>query len=208
MARIEPPRKSRWTQWFRRVRQTTQCAATARATHPRPRAVDDELTAWCSDTAARFGLAELSRSVLVSWNPRMQTTAGRAGWPHRTIELNPKLRDCGQEEVWRTLKHELAHLMAYERNPRRRIAPHGPEWRSACAALGIPDERPCHTLPFPRRSPKRTHAYTCPHCAATMLRVRPIRRAVACYACCQQYNHGHYDSRFQLVKQTADDSRA
>jgi len=72
----------------------------------------------------------------VSWNPRMQTTAGRAWWPDRMIELNPKLRECGEEEVWRTLKHELAHLMAYERNMRRRIDPHGPEWRAACVDLG------------------------------------------------------------------------
>lgn len=191
---MAPQMAFRWTAWIQ----------TFRVPHPqiKERTVpsDAGLTAWCSETAASFGLTELSRRVRVSWNPRMQTTAGRAWWPDRMIELNPKLRECGDEEVWRTLKHELAHLMAYERNMRRRIEPHGPEWRAACADLGIPRELPYHTLPFKRRVPKRNHAYVCPHCATTILRVKPIRRTVACYACCRKYNQGYYDSRFRLTK--------
>ncbi len=131
----------------------------------------------------------------------MQTTAGRAWWPDRSIELNPKLKDCEPDEVWRTLKHELAHLVAYERCGRRRIDPHGPEWQRACVDLGIPDEKPYHTLPFERRQLKRKYAYTCPHCSVVVQRVRPIRKAVACYDCCRKFNHGTYDDRFRLSKQ-------
>ena len=36
------------------------------------------------------------------------------------------------DEVDRTLRHELAHLLAQWRVGRRRIAPHGKEWRQAC----------------------------------------------------------------------------
>jgi predicted SprT family Zn-dependent metalloprotease len=41
------------------------------------------------------------------------------------------------DEIDRTLRHELAHLLAQFRVGRRRIAPHGPEWRIACRDLGI-----------------------------------------------------------------------
>ena len=103
-------------------------------------------------------------------------------------------------QLWRTLKHELAHLVAYERNMRRRIEPHGIEWQVACADLGIAGEQPFHTLPFKRRRVKRNHAYTCPNCFSTIRRVKPIQRAVACYDCCRKFNHGAYHDRFRLIK--------
>ena len=163
---------------------------------------DGGLTTWCAESARSLALPELARKVRVFWNPRMQTTAGRAWWPDRSIELNPKLHQCASEEIWRTLKHELAHLVAYERSGRRRIEPHGAEWRAACADLGIPDEQPFHNLPFKRRKMKRNHAYICPNCFATIRRVRPIQRAVACYACCRKFNGGQYHDRFRLIRST------
>ncbi|MFZ9938571.1 MAG: hypothetical protein ACO3JG_16145, partial [Luteolibacter sp.] len=98
---------------------------------------------------------------------------------------------------------EVAHLVAYERCGRRRIEPHGDEWRAACADLGIPGERPYHTLPFKRRRMKRNHAYFCPHCFATIRRVKPIQRSVACYECCRKFNGGRYHEHFRLVKKPA-----
>lgn len=161
---------------------------------------DLALTTWSRETALSLMLPELSRKVKVSWNSRMQTTAGRAWWPDRVIELNPKLNDCAPEEVWRTLKHELAHLVAYERCGRRKIEPHGVEWRAACRDLGIPDEQPFHNLPFKRRKLKRNHSYICSNCFSTIHRVKPIRRSVACYACCRKFNGGIYHDRFRLVE--------
>lgn len=182
-----------WTSWLKQLRKNP-------ARKPKPLSEDGGLTAWCADACADLGLPELARKVRVSWNPRMQTTAGRAWWPDRLIELNPKLRNFGSDELWRTLKHELAHLVAYERSGRRRIDPHGPEWRSACAELGIAGESAYHDLPLARRPVKRPHAYECPHCRMLIERVRPIRRAVACYDCCRKFNRGGYDQRFKLVK--------
>jgi predicted SprT family Zn-dependent metalloprotease len=141
----------------------------------------------------------LAASVRVFWNPRMRTAAGRAFWPARVIELNPVLHQFGAEETERTLKHELAHLIAYERAGRRRIAPHGAEWMLACAELGIPGERACHTLPLQRRKMERNHAYVCTQCFTVLRRVRPLKRAVACSACCRKFNHGRYDAKFRLV---------
>ncbi|MDB6080069.1 MAG: family peptidase, partial [Akkermansiaceae bacterium] len=110
------------------------------AAPPAPRraktpALDSGLTEWCREESERLDIPELARRVRVSWNARMQTTAGRAWWPDRLIELNPKLKEQAPEEMWRTLRHELAHLVAYERAGRRRIEPHGLEWKAACAEL-------------------------------------------------------------------------
>ena len=188
-----------WTSW-QRVRRSAP-------TPPGPvsREGDDRaLTAWCAEASRSLGLGELARRVRVSWNPRMRTTAGRAWWPDRRIELNPKLREVPAEELWRTLKHELAHLVAYERAGRRRIEPHGTEWRVACAELGIPGEGPYHSLPFQGRRLKRNHIYVCLHCLSEIRRVRPIKRAVACYSCCRKFSGGQYDSKFRLVARKGD----
>lgn len=192
MGRLLQQFEFKWVSWLR-----------GRALPPAPRqradACDCALAAWCAETAHHLGLPELAGRVSVAWNPRMQTTAGRAWWPDRVIELNPKLKALPPEELWRTLKHELAHLVAYERCGRRHTDPHGPEWRAACADLGIPGEKPYHTLPFKRRRVKRNYIYLCPHCMTELRRVRPIHRSVACYACCRKYSSGTYDARFRLI---------
>ncbi len=193
MGRSTPQLVFRWASWFSVLKAPA-------APKTKPAKEDRGLTAWCAETAAGLALPELACKVHVSWNPRMQTTAGRARWPDRAIELNPKLKECEPDELWSTLKHELAHLVAYERCGRRRIKPHGREWRTACADLGIPDEQPCHTLPFKRRRMKRNHAYICPNCFATIRRVKPIQRTVACYDCCRKFNRGSYHDRYRLIK--------
>jgi SprT protein len=166
-----------------------------------PAKTDGGLTEWCREKAEFLGLPELAHRVQVSWNSRMQTTAGRAWWPDRLIELNPKLKELPPEEMWRTLRHELAHLVAYERAGRRRIEVHGAEWRAACAELGIPNEQPFHTLPFKRKRMKRNFAYICPQCLTTIRRVKRINRVVACYACCRKHSGGLFDRRFQLLEE-------
>jgi SprT protein len=181
------------TPWFRPA---------ATELSPRSASLEDdtELIAWSAMALKSLGMLDLARHVKVSWNPRMRTTAGRAWWPQRLVELNPKLKSCEPEELWRTLKHELAHLVAYERAGRRRIEPHGAEWKMACADLGIPGESTCHSLPFKRRQMKRKHVYICKHCQEIVRRVRPLKRAVACYSCCKLHNAGKYHDRFRLVK--------
>lgn len=161
---------------------------------------DEARTVWCRETAAAFGLSELAQKVEVVWNPRMRSTAGRAWWPQRLIELNPKIDALDASQTERTLRHELAHLFAYERAGRRKIAPHGPEWRKACADLGIADESVCHQLPLPRRSQTIRFHYICPHCRVEIKRVRKIKRAMACLRCCQTHSGGRYDARFRFVE--------
>src|SRR5262249_34190206 len=102
-------------------------------------------------------------------------------------------------EVDRTLRHELAHLLAQWRVGRRRIAPHGKEWREAWHDLGIADETRCHNLPFAAKTYVARYVYVCRSCKEKFPRVRRIRRATACLSCCRKYNRGDFDLRFQLT---------
>ena len=159
---------------------------------------DMELTETCRSLLARLDLHGAGRLVRVHWNPRMRSTAGYASYPSWRIELNPRLREF-EGQVDRTLRHELAHLIAYHRAGRRRIEPHGSEWRRACADLGIPDESARHRLPLPRREVEPKYTYVCPNCSVTAKRVRKFRRFTACRECCSKYGNGRYDGRFRFV---------
>ena len=106
------------------------------------------------------------------------------------------------DEIDRTLRHELAHLLAQWRVGRRRIAPHGIEWRQACRDLGIAEEARCHHLPFATKTYARRYVYWCPNCKEEFPRVRRIRRSIACLACCRKYNRGDFDARFRLKLMT------
>ena len=178
-----------------------------------PLGVDADLTASCRQLANELGLPQLAKRVTVSWNGRLTSTAGNANHHNGQITLNPRLLEISQKEVERTLRHELAHLVAYTRAGRRRIEPHGPEWRQACVDLRIPHESRCHDLPLPRRRQKPRHAYQCPNCLEVLLRIRPLKRYSACYICCRLYKGGRYTSRFayetvplQLGIQLADEA--
>jgi SprT protein len=164
----------------------------------RPTAETPVLQSRARELLHTLGAGRLACLVRVEWNWRLQTAAGRADYRAKLISLNPRLCDHHAPEIERTLRHELAHLLAQFRAGRRRILPHGPEWREACRDLGIGNERRCHELPFPVRNLARRYLYQCPHCRRNFPRVRQLRRAVACYACCRAHNHGRFTARFRL----------
>jgi len=144
------------------------------------------------------GADQIAKEIRVEWNARLKTCAGRADYRFKLISLNPRLRDHGDAEIDCTLRHELAHLLAQFRAGRRRILPHGVEWRQACYDLGIGDEKRCHNLPFPVSERLRRYLYKCPNCQRDFPRVRRVRRAIACLACCLAHNGGEFDARFRL----------
>lgn len=147
-----------------------------------------------------IGCLKLAETVQVRWHSRLRTTAGQALYAKTLVRMNPRLVQFGPEEVEKTLRHELAHLVAQHRAGRRRIEPHGAEWRAACRELGLRDEKRCHDLPLPRSRQRIRHRYRCPSCRRDYDRVRPFRRAVACLDCCRAFARGRYDGRFRLVK--------
>lgn len=161
---------------------------------------DPELEALAIDLLCRNGAAPVAQVVRVEWSARLRSAAGRAEYHTGRVLLNRRLGPHGAAEIDRTLRHELAHLLAHFRAGRRRIAPHGAEWQQACADLGIADEARCHTLPFPIYRRARPYLYICAHCGAEFSRTRPLKRTSACLACCRAHSHGKFDARFRLRK--------
>ena len=149
-----------------------------------------------------LGAKRIATELRVEWNFRLKTAAGRADYRQKLISLNPRLVEH-PSEIDRTLRHELAHILAQSREKsRRRISPHGSEWQQACRDLGIADEKRCHTLPFPAKRYAPRFIYRCPNCRRDFARVRKIKRTVACLACCRAHNGGEFDLRFRLKLRT------
>ena len=144
-----------------------------------------------------LGANRIANELRVEWNPLLRTAAGRADYREKRISLNPRLSEY-PTEIDRTLRHELAHILAQFRAGRRRISPHGIEWQHACVDLGIADEKRCHNLPFSARTYAARFVYRCPTCRQEFPRVRRVRRPVACLACCRKHNGGDFDRRFRL----------
>jgi SprT protein len=159
---------------------------------------DETLEAQAREWLHALEMPGGAKLLTVSWNARLRSTAGYARYPKWAVELNPLLRDF-EGQVERTLKHELAHLIAYHRSGRRRIEPHGREWRQACVDLGIAGEKAHHRLPLPRNEVVRKLVYACPACQTTVQRVRKFRRPTACLHCCNKHASGQYDGRFKLA---------
>jgi predicted SprT family Zn-dependent metalloprotease len=159
------------------------------------RAVD--LEAKAHQLLRSLGANRIVTELRVEWNSRLKTAAGRADYRQKLISLNPQLV-AHPEEIERTLRHELAHILAQFRAGRRRIAPHGVDWQQACRDLGITGEKRCHTLPFPAKRYPPRFIYRCPNCHRDFPRVRKIERMVACFGCCRAYNGGEFDARFRL----------
>jgi predicted SprT family Zn-dependent metalloprotease len=149
------------------------------------------------DLLRAHGAGRIANELRVEWNSRLKTAAGRADYRQKLISLNLRLIEH-PAEIDRTLRHELAHILAQFRVGRRRIPPHGTEWRQACVDLGIADEKRCHNLPFPARTYVAQFIYRCPNCRQKFPRVRRVHRAVACLACCRKHNGGDFDPRFRL----------
>jgi len=167
---------------------------------------DSELLATSQSLLESVGAQALVKRIVVRWNPRMRSTAGIAYPTRSLICLNPRLCEFGDDEVDRTLRHELAHLLAYERAGRRRIDAHGPEWKKACVDLGLVNEPRTHTLPLPKRVIARKHFYLCPSCGVEVERVKPLRRGSACVLCCRKYSRGRYDARFKFIRKPTVDA--
>jgi SprT protein len=145
-----------------------------------------------------LGAKRIATELRVEWNSRLKTAAGRADYRQKLISLNPRLVEH-PAEIDRTLRHELAHMLAqFREKSRRRISPHGPEWQQACHDLGIAGEKRCHTLPFPAKRYAPRFVYRCSNCRRDFPRVRRINRTVACLACCRAHNGGEFDVRFKL----------
>src|SRR5256886_16870486 len=93
------------------------------------------------------GATRIARELRVEWNSRLKTAAGRADYRQQLISLNPRLFEH-PHEIDRTLRHELAHLLAQFRGGRPRISPHGDERRKPIPSKEMASEKCWHILPI------------------------------------------------------------
>ncbi len=157
--------------------------------------LDQDLQAYAEKALRSIGEDVIAQRMTIYWNRRMRTTAGRALLQTYEVQMNPKIAQFGAAEVWQTVLHELAHLVAWHRYQHRG---HGTPWKAACAELGIPNESVTHDLPLQRRTQRKNWRYKCPHCGLSFDRARRAKPNSACAECCKQHNGGKFTKKFLL----------
>lgn len=100
--------------------------------------------------------------VVVTWNRRLSTTAGRAFVRGGRIELNPRLLADAPEQIEAVLTHEAAHVAAY-RLFGEHVAAHGRHWRSLMRLAGqrpdVTHKMPVEHLRRQQRPRRRRYLY-------------------------------------------------
>ena len=109
------------------------------------------------------------RSAFFAWNRRLTSTLGRAHFHTCKIELSAPafaVAECDSEEMRDTIRHELAHLVAFELYRDRK---HGNGFKRAAIALGA---RPKATAPaskfryMPKTERKNWRRLYCAECGS------------------------------------------
>jgi len=126
---------------------------------------------------------------LVRCSARLTRSAGTYRPPVTVTISRPFLAQHGTEAGEAVLRHELAHHVVHM-TIRRRVRPHGPEFRAVAVALDAPRYAPAFA------ATRTVHGYRCPACGWTWLRGRRLRqgRQISCGRCAPAF-----DARFRLV---------
>jgi len=146
-----------------------------------PAAVELELRA--AELLARWRV--LDTKLVVVWNDRLTTTAGRAFQRNGRIELNPTLLARAPDQVPVVLAHEAAHIAAF-RLFGANIPAHGRHWRSLMRLAGQPPEV-THRIPLrgvraaERRRRRYVYLRVCDRCGDRALLASP--RYGRCQGC-------------------------
>lgn len=137
------------------------------------------MQAWQAEAASRlvqelFAEFPLKRPVAVQWR-NYRTTAGMADFRDNAILLGHRVLDT-PDKLAATLRHEYAHLLAFDRYGLRGRG-HGPAWIQAMRDLGQAPEV-YHRYECKRNQPRRVVIYVCAKCGTELPRLRrlPQRR--------------------------------
>lgn len=92
-----------------------------------------------------------------------QTVFSRRRGQPDAVRINARLlADHPREMIDVTVPHEIAHVAIHRcyDSGRRRVRPHGPEWKALMAAFGVSDET-CHNMPAAPVRRLRQFPYVC-----------------------------------------------
>jgi SprT protein len=136
--------------------------------------------------AARCGeiwdCPDLHLRVRIEYNPRLQTTLGRAMLEEDRVDLNVRLLRDNPLELIPTLAHELAHMVVFSRYGK--VAPHGRHFRVLMHSAGLPAET-THGLSTDHLKVRRgryIYLHKCNVCGVTFI-ARRVRRNCYCRKC-------------------------
>lgn len=132
--------------------------------------------------------------VEVVWNKRLRTSAGRInlvkkGAANHRIELNPRYyKAFGKERILATLRHELAHLLAWELY---RDKGHSRRFKQLCRTLdgsmnpGMAGKKhaACASRQYLTKPPK--YHWQCPGCGVAFYSQRQLARRSLQRKCCR-----------------------
>jgi predicted SprT family Zn-dependent metalloprotease len=129
---------------------------------------------------------------------RMTHTAAEVFTDEWVMVISGPYHDCygWEAELRDTIKHECVHLyLATMQRPDGHTA----EFNAICARIGA--TRFCK--PMPRRRPHYRYLVECPRCMVRQV-LGSWKARMACGACCEKHNGGHYSSQFvlNLLKRT------
>jgi len=154
-----------------------------------PETLRPQVVRW----AQLWGLPGLADEVTVEFSRRFRRSLGLC-WPSEArIRLAAFLQEGDPALLDEVLCHELAHVAAYRlhgsrtRLRRRRIRPHGPEWKALMVQAGYEARarfrEEAFGLSAPSRAPRARWEHRCPACGAVRMAGRsvPQWRCAACW---------------------------
>ncbi len=143
--------------------------------------------------AQKLALALMKTHGLADWHfsfDRAKRRFGSCQYQRKLITLSRYLTLLNPEaQVRETILHEIAHALVPK-------AGHGKKWQEKCLELGIRPER-CYSSSEVNQ-PDAPYQLVCPYCQMRIPRYRKPRRIFACKRCCERYNAGRFDARYQL----------
>jgi len=90
------------------------------------------------------------------------------------------------DSLGNTVPHEVAHGVVWQRFPRRRVRPHGAQWREVMALFGADDRVTCDydLADIPRRAQQRfPYTCACREHALSAVRHFRVQRGTSRYCC-------------------------
>lgn len=117
-----------------------------------------------------------------------KSAAGTCTWKKKVIKLSkPFIEAMNEAEVKDVILHEIAHALTPYKG-------HSHEWKRKAIEIGCSGKRTCSI------GIKGKYNFKCPNCNKSFSFHRKLKLKHCCSACCEKYNNGKADLKYQLVE--------